>query len=380
MARLLALSLLVALPAAPARAQDVGGTLVLTESFVQDLYLAGMRVDIPGEAEGDVVVAARALTVDGAIGGDLLAACGRLLVRGRVIDDLRALARVVTLQGEVGDGLGAVGEIVRVGSTARVGGGAWVMGRRVDVAGRVGGTVRVAAVRVRIAGTIDGDVFLAARDIELLPGARIAGSLTYWSSQEARVAPGAQVGGRIVRRQPELFDRAGRVLTVLGVITRVVFVVNLFVAGTLLFLLFPRLTVSAALTVGRRPWASLGVGLGVLALTPLAVLSLALTVIGIPLALTLVWLYIGALLAGFLTAAFYLAELVLRPLRRGRAPSSGARLAALAVVLLVLAVIRFIPIAGPLVLFLTLTFGLGAWLLRLTRSYAGLADEEGARA
>jgi hypothetical protein len=156
-------------------------------------------------------------------------------------------------------------------------------------------------------------------------------------------------------------------------------VVNLFVAGVILFFLFPRLTVSAALTVGRRPWASLGMGLAILVLTPLAALSLILTVIGVPLALTLAWLYVAALLLGFLTAAFYLGDLVLRAFRRGARPSRGARIAALAVALLVLAVVRFIPIAGPLVLLLALVFGVGAWTLRLSRGYAGLPDEEGAR-
>ncbi len=379
MVTLLILSMLVVLAAAPAGAQEAGETLVLSGRFARDLYLAGGRVDFPGEAEADVVVAARALSVAGTIRGDLLAVASRLLVAGRVGDDARAAAQVVGLDGEVGDGLLAAGEVIRLGTASRVGGSAWLAGRRVDVAGQVGRDLRAAAVRVRISGAIAGDVVLAARDIELLPGARIAGTLTYWSSQEARVAPGAQVGGRIVRRNPEYLDRAGRVLTVLDVITRVVFVVNLFVAGVVLFLLFPRLTVSAALTVGRRPWASFGAGLAVLALTPLAVLSLMLTVIGIPLALSLLWLYVGALLLGFLTAAFYLADVALRPVARTRWPSRGARIAALALVVLVLALVRFVPIIGPLVVLLALVFGVGAWTLRLTRSYSGVADEEGVR-
>ena len=379
MARFLIVPMLAVLAAAPAGAQEAGETLVLTGSFARDLYLAGGRVDFPGEAEADVVMAARALSVSGIIRGDLLAAASRLLVTGRVVDDARVAARRVGLDGEVGDGLVAAGEVIRLSAASRVGGAVWLAGRRVDVAGRVGRDLRAAAVRVRISGVIEGDVVLAARDIELLPGARIAGTLTYWSSQEARVATGAHVGGRIVRRQPEYLDRAGRVLTVLSVVTRVVFVVNLFVAGVILYWLFPRLTVSEALTVGRRPWASFGIGLAVLVLTPLAALSLALTVIGIPLALTLVWLYLGALLLGFLTAAFYLGDVVLRPIARTRWPSRGARIGALALVVLALALVRFVPIAGPLVLLLALVFGVGAWILRLTRSYSGLADEEGVR-
>ena len=58
------------------------------------------------------------------------------------------------------------------------------------------------------------------------------------------------IAGRVIQRQPEFFDRAGRMLTVLGLVTRALVVVNLFVTGVVLFLLFPRFTVAAARTVG----------------------------------------------------------------------------------------------------------------------------------
>lgn len=377
MARLLLLLLLLAVHAVPAGAQQSEDTVVLSGTFSRDLYRAGGRVELPGEAAGDVVVAARTVTVTGLVRGDLLAAAYDLLIRGRVLDDVRAAARRINLDGEVADGFVAAGSAVRLSETSRVGGDAWLAARRLEVSGHVGRELRAAAVRVRIKGAIEGDVQLAARDIEMLPGARIAGNLTYWSSEEVRIAPGATVEGRIIRRQPEYLDRAGRALTILGAITRIVFVLNLFVAGIILLLLFPRLTVSAALTVGQRPGASFGVGLLVLVATPLTALLLIATVIGIPLALALAWLYGAGLLLGFLTAAFYLGELLLRAMRRAVGHGLGARIAALAGALVILALIRFIPIAGPLIVFLALVVGLGAWTLRLSRGYSGLLDDEG---
>src|SRR4029450_1258439 len=107
--------------------------------------------------------------------------------------------------------------------------------------------------------------------------------LIYWSGQEARIAPEARIAGRVIERQPGFFDRAGRVLTVLGVVTRALVAVNLLVSGVGLFLRFPRFTVAGASTVGRRPWATFATGLGVLVLTPIVALSLVLTVVAIPL-------------------------------------------------------------------------------------------------
>ena len=374
--RFLVLLVLVA-GATPAPGQEAALHLVKTGTSAEDLYLAGARVEFRGEADGDLAAAARSLSIEGLVRGDVAGGAGSVFVAGRVLDDVRVAGQLVVLAGEVGDGFLAAGEVVRITGPSRVGGSAWILGRRVDVSGRVRRELRVTAVRVRIEGIVEGDVYLAARDIEILPGARITGSLSYWSGQEARIAPEARIAGRVIQHQPRFFDRAGRVLTVLGLVTRALVVVNLFVSGVVLFLLFPRFTVAAARTVERRPWASLGTGAAVLVLTPLAAVLLALTVIAIPLALALAALYVLALLLGFITAAFALGDVGARAFRRGAAHGRGARIARLALAVLALALVRFVPVAGPLILLIALALGVGAWTRRLYRGYLGIPDEEG---
>jgi cytoskeletal protein CcmA (bactofilin family) len=376
--RLALLALVLVAGVAPATGQEVALHLVKTGTFAEDLYLAGERIEFRGEADGDLAAAAaRSLSIEGLVRGDVAAVAGSVFVAGRVLDDVRVAGQLVVIAGEVGDGLLAAGEVVRITTPTRVGGSAWILGRRVDVSGQVRRELRVAAVRVRIGGTVEGDVYLAARDIEILPTARITGSLTYWSSQEARIAPEAHIAGRVIQRQPEFLDRAGRVLTVVGLVTRALVVVNLFASGVVLFLLFPRFTVAAARTVGLRRWASLGTGLAVLVLTPLAALLLALTVIAIPLALGLAALYVLALWLGFIIAAFALGDLAARAFRRGTRHGRGARIGWLALAVLALALVRFVPVVGPLVLLVAIALGVGAWTLRLSRGYLGIPEEEG---
>jgi cytoskeletal protein CcmA (bactofilin family) len=375
--RLALLALVLVASATPATGQEAARHLVKAGTFTEDLYLAGERIEFRGEADGDLAAAAaRSLSIQGLVRGDVAAVAGSVFVAGRVLDDIRVAGQLVVIAGEVGDGLLAAGEVVRITEPTRVGGSAWILGRRVDVSGQVRRELRVAAMGVRIGGTVAGDVYLAARDIEILPTARITGSLTYWSGQEARIAPEARIAGRVIQRQPEFLDRAGRVLTVAGLVTRALVVVNLFVSGVVLFLLFPRFTVAAARTVGLRPWASLGTGLAVLLLAPLAALLLALTVVAIPLALGLAALYVLALLLGFIVAAFALGDLGARAFRRAR-HGRGARIAWLALAVLALALVRFVPVVGPLVLLVALALGVGAWTLRLYRGYLGIPEEEG---
>ena len=349
--RLLGLASVLCLAVSPAAwAQDAGWSLIKTGVFDEDLYLAGDHVDLRGEARGDAFIAGRTVAVDGLVQGDLVVGSGTILLRGVMGDDVRVAGQIVTVDAVIRDMLIVAGEVVRVSAGAQVGGRAWIAGRRVDIAGQVGGELRAAGARIRISGVIQGDVVLAARDIEILPTARIEGTLTYWSGQEARIDPGARIRGAVVHRQPQFLDRAGRVATVVATVTRVVFVVNLLAAGVILFLLFPDFTVSAARIIGREPGKSLGAGTGVL--------------VG------------AALLLGLLTFGFFLGDAGARLFRRGPDLSTGWRILSLGGAVVVLSLIRFIPIGGSVALLVGLVVGLGAWTLHAWRTYTADEDDE----
>jgi len=158
--------------------------------------------------------------------------------------------------------------------------------------------------------------------------------------------------------------------TVFGVF-RALFLLGLMVAGIVLFLLLPNFTVSAARTIRSDPWKSLGLGFALLVATPVAGVLLMITILGVPLALTLFALYFVSLLLGFLTAAFFVGDIGVRLLRRGQELSKGWRILSLLAALIGLALLQWIPIVGGVILFLILLFGLGAWGLHMYRTYAG---------
>ena len=376
-AALVAAAVVAAGPPAAA-AQEAGVHVVKRGTFPDDLYLAGDRVDFSGDAQGDLFVAGRVVSVDGRVRSDLAVAGSSIVVKGRMQDDVRAAARILLLEdARIADALLAAAEVLRVGPGSEIGGPAWLVGRRVDVAGSLRRELRVAAARVRISGTIDGDVMLAARDIEILPTARLRGSLVYWSGQEVHIEAGAQIRGPIVQRQPEFLDRAGRVLTVVGTITRALFLVNLLAAGLILFLLFPGLTVSAARTIRREPGASLVLGLVLVGGTPILLACLVLSLVGAPLGLALVPVYLVALLVGLLTAAFALGEMGAHALLRRPKLSRGAHVTGLLVALIALSLVRYIPVAGNVIVVLAVVVGLGGWTLRVYRRYRGEEPEGG---
>jgi cytoskeletal protein CcmA (bactofilin family) len=350
-----------------AQAQEAGGHLVKTGTFAEDLYLAGERVEVDAEVLGDVLAAGRSVEVRGLVRGDVMAAGAGVGLRGEIGDDARLAGRVVLVTGRVGDMLLAAGQTVRVAPRAEIGGRTWLAGQHIEVGGRLGGDLRAAFERIVISGTVEGNVLLAGRDIEILPTARIRGNLTYWSRFPARIDPAARIEGRVVQERPRAGDLSWLSWTGLWLIVAGQFIVG----GAALLLLFPRVTAAAAATLGREPVRSLVVGLAVGLLTPVVAVLSIMTAVGLQLGLAIVAAYFTFLLAGWLTAAFFVGDLGARFLGRGPVLSRGVRLASLAIAIVVLLLVRLVPFVGTLVIVLAVVAGIGAWTLCLYRRYRG---------
>ena len=93
---------------------------------------------------------------------------------------------------------------------------------------------------------------------------------------------------------------------------------------------------------------------------PFVAVILLITIIGIPLALLAVPLYLLLLFLGWVTAALFVAHRGLAIARPGREVTLGWRLFALLVALVALSVLRHLPLVGGLIGLVALIAGIGA--------------------
>ncbi len=367
---MLALAVILAPAATIAWAQEAGPSVVKRGVIPDNFYAAGGTVDVSAEASGDVVVAGGQVTIGRLVKGDVIAAGGVVNVSGQILDDLRAAGGVVTLNGTIGGDVILAGGTINLSPETKIGGRAWLVGGNVDARGTIRRGVKVTAGTVRISAELQGDVEIVAQNIQVLPGARILGKLTYWSPQAARIDPAAHIAGAVTHHRPELPERAVKAGIAALLIVKVVLFLGLLVAGIVLFLLLPDFTVHTARTIQTDPWKSLGLGFVLLVATPVAGVLIMVSLVGIPLALALLALYAVSLLVAYLMTVFFLGEAGARIFRRGPEMSKGGRVIWFVVALIVFSLFRLIPILGGILLFLALIFGLGAWGMQLYRRYA----------
>jgi hypothetical protein len=355
--------LLAALATAPAGAAESGRTVsvsttsglllmagpevLATDRAVKRLFAAGGTVDLRSVAAQDVVVAGGRVSLKTAASKAVIAAGADLEILDPAVDDVVAAGAQVRLRG--GD----------------VRGDAVLVGAHVDLAAPVAGDVIAAGNTVALAGTIAGNVSVSARRILLAPGTRIGGTLTYRSPQELLVPEGVEIAGGVTRggweeRALRMGENAQRRLGLgLALAFGALIMLILFVAVPTA--VAPNLLRHGADGLRERPLAAFGLGVLLALLTPAIMVALAVTLIGIPLAVLLGAVFLLMLAFAFLTASLGVGW-ALRQRRLERVPALPARQQILwtGIGAFVLLLIGIVPLLGGLVRAVVVLAALGA--------------------
>ncbi|MGM0447537.1 MAG: bactofilin family protein [Methanobacteriota archaeon] len=320
---------------------------------------SGSVVVEEGETVDGLDGVAGTVVVRGTVDGDLSGAAGsiRIAESGRVAGDVRAAAGSISVAGTV-DG------------TVEVGAGSFEL----TETGRIDGSLDVGAGSVRVDGAVGGDVRASGDSVVLGPNAVVDGEFRYDAGEFAE-SPDATVAGGVIEDASLGGDRGPGVAVGTDLLPpwagSVYGVTANLLLGAVLLLAFPRFSRGIADRVGADPLVSGGVGLLALLLTPIALVLVAITIVGIPLSLAGFAAYGVALWVGSVYGRYALGAWVLERV------GGRNRWAALLLGVGGVALIGLLPWVGGVVDLLVLLLGLGALAGGLRDRYRGAADATG---
>ena len=363
--RLSIAALSILMPAA-GLAQEPGGSGSTPVPPRDNYYAAGETVDVPTIVSGDVVAAGRTVTLSNIVQGDVLVAGWHVSLTGAANDDVRMAGRRVEIAAPVAGDLTAAGAEVTVTPATHVLGRAWLTGGVLDVKGTFDRELRIAGGTVRLGGEFRQPVHVIAEQVDVLPDARMLAAFTYESPRPMTMADGAVISGPTTYRA--ISERDARDAHAFRVVSSLFFATHLMLAGLLFLWLMPGAAATLVGTMRSAPARSGLVGLLLVAGLPMAALLLIVTVIGLPVGLTLGALYAVALLIAVLTTALRIGEWEATYFRWADIGSLRQRRLALVAGVLTLAALRMIPGFGTMVVFISVVFGLGAIGLAVLRS------------
>jgi len=343
-----------------------------TEVVNHDYLAAGQTVDIEGTVNGDVYAGGGSVFINGKVNGDILAAGGQVIIDGSA-HNVRVVGGQVSMNGTISGNMSAVGGTVTVGSSAKIAGGLVGAGGQIILLGPIGKTVYASANQIRLQNTVGEQASLVGRGISIGPSATINGPLWYMSQNNLTLEKGAMINGKVTHAYPPQEQKtepnAAPFALFLGakVLSSIYSLVLGLTVGILLIFLVPFYTKKALLLIQARPWLSLGIGILTWIITPILLVLLVLTIIGIPFAAIILIVVVIFTYIGKIYATLYLGEWIL-----GLTSLKAHLVWGLVVGLIVVEIISWIPLIGGLFSLILTAIGLGAVMILEKRYYVDL--------
>lgn len=286
-----------ALPAGAVERVTGDSVVVPAGNITGPLFTAGSYIVVDADVDGDVFAAGQDITINGDINGDLLAAARTVRINGRVSGNVRCAVSNFDLSGEIGKSLTAAAAQVRLHEGSAIGDDTLIFAGTALFSGIVGRQALGAGGDYRIYGPIGGSVhFWEVENLTVGREASINGDLNYGSANQADILPGAQITGQTnweqVQRPEQKVHPEG-----INWFAQLIWFIAGVVSWGVFVLIFPRLWSGFSEKIFHSPGSALGWGAFALIAAPLASLLLLITVIGIPLSLTLIIAYLLTLYA-----------------------------------------------------------------------------------
>lgn len=341
-----------------------GNDAVVSGTTNHTVYKFGASVTVNGTVNGDVICGGQTVNIDATVNGDVLCAGQSVTVNGKVNGNIRAAGQTVNIGAKVEHNASVAGQDVTLQSDAEVGGDMGVAAQTVTLDGKVGRDLNGAANTLNLNSDVGRDVDAHAQKLELGGSAYVTGNLTYTSPRTLHKADGATVKGTVTyhKAAPHRGNTGSRLMR-FWVVRSLFLDPALLVFAMVLVALAPQLFGRWNKRAMTRswPWQPLLTGFAAMFLVPVLMVALALTLVGIPLAILTGLAWALALLLSAPIAAFYVGKLILRQERR--APLI------MLVGGVVLGLVCLVPILGGIVTILAVWFGTGNLLLNLKNLY-----------
>jgi hypothetical protein len=339
-------------------------TVAANETVDDTLLATGNTVRVEGVVNGDLLAFGQTVEVRGTVKGDVVTGAKRVVVTGTVEGRIYNFSQSLDLEGQLGHSLYGFAQSLRVDDRSHVGEGVVVAAGEVSLEGDVKRSVDImGSGNADVSGSVGRDLTMfGGRSLTLTDTARVGGNLSarVRELKDVHIADGATIAGKRdiqlqVRQSPYSHPRF--------YFHQAIWFASAMLVGWLGLVFFPGFFRATTQAVGSG-WTGLGLGIGVLAGAPVAMIVIAITLVGFPISLMLLVVYLTALYLAKIWVGAFLGWLLLKP----AGGTKGDWVLGLLVGLLIITIVGYIPYLGGLVRLGVVCLGLGAFAAQLYRA------------
>lgn len=345
-----------------------------TETIEGNLYAAGANVTVEGKINGDIICAGQTINISGEVAGDVICAGQSINVTGNVGGSLRAAGNSINLSGKISRNVMAFGASILSAASSSVGWDMLAVGAFAQIAGNVGGDLYGSLGQATISGQIGKNVNLHfgqqnkkddSPALTVAGTAVINGDLKYTAKPDAAIDAKAAIKGKVTHDLPALAAKKPNLANLGWWWGKLISLFSALVIGLVLISFWRQPVIKITDLMLAKVGPSFGWGILALLLTPLIVIILLITIIGLPLAFILLALWLIAIYASKILVGI----LVGRSLLNNYWPKQKDSLILAMIIGIIIAHLIFaLPFIGWIMALLAILWGLGGTMLALKRT------------
>jgi len=292
-------------------------TLCFSKVFIKDeiklnnsdeeIFLIGENIEMNGVFENDFIGLGKNLSGNFKIKGDYLSCVLNQKISSIIENDLYSLGNRIFFTGKVGGSFTCMARNVEIENT-EIKGSLRIMTSKIIIKNaKVLDRTSIYGDKVKIAG-IFSHIILHGDEIEIEKGTKIFGNLIYYSPQKINIAE-VEVKGKIEWKKPygeKIKEKTAK-------LKRIKFLysfLSLIFPYILLLIWAPNLLKSTVFTVGKSFIKSLIFGFSLVIVSSFLILIFLITIIGVPIGLILISVFLSILYISRGFIFIYLARII----------------------------------------------------------------------
>jgi cytoskeletal protein CcmA (bactofilin family) len=359
-----------------------GEDVTINAPVHEDLYVAGGTVTVNAPVYGDLVVTGGRIDINDSVTHDILLAGGTAVFNGYAGDDIRCAGARLQISKDVGGDLVITGGKITIDKDVIIHGNLLISGGEATLNGTVKGNVNGGAGQftlngkiekemdcrageITVNGTVLGETVLAAKIIEIGSTANFHNDVRYWNKEGSLDFKGTIKNGNAAY-DPELKMETGHWLY-LGFASFLILLWYLGAALLMIFILqylFGVTLQKAAGTALSNSLKSIGFGFLFFIAVPIAVILSFFTIIGVPVGLILLFVYITVLFFSITITSLVAANWINNVYYGSRWKTWKLVLTAFGI-FIVLKLASLTPFVGALIMAILVCLAFGAILLNI---------------
>jgi cytoskeletal protein CcmA (bactofilin family) len=321
------------------------------ETIKGDIYISGERVKIEGRVEGDVFAVGKDIEINGHVTGDVITAGRYLQVRGTVEGNVRSAGNTAVISGSVGKNVMWFGDVVTVESTGKIGGSVTMFGDTLAIDGHLGRDILFFGGGINLNGGVEGGIREKGHTLIIGAGAQVGGPIHFEGDKPADVSSSAKLASPVefkqMERKKEYRDSSYYIWQVIWAAAYILF-------GLVLFALMPNFSEEAVKST-EQYGAAAGLGILVGCGLPIAALIACITVVGLFIGISALFLWYAALHFGQIVVGALIGKWLM-----GRTEETWPLIGRMAVGFVVLRLCTMIPHVGWVFKYGAALWGIGA--------------------